>query len=362
MPDKIDGDFYFGIDHTRHQYDFLRSIEKEVPQSLEHLKDSVLPSFIADEVEREKGRKLVEGVWCVPDKSEAFWSAMWEWAEKWHLVTPSDVPMLKSRSVKHVAERMIADAAYRKLPAGMDWNSSATVFALATLAPVVFHTLTAWAKNHPVSELTWTIPAPIEPTQVDLGEIEPFIERYRGLLAQIPTAETEWLFLARDKDDEAFCPPVFDYNFKVKGWDPLREKHDAAKERILRELTQQLIQKLTDHKRIATMMGMEKHSRVYNKGHFDWLALHQVGEKSMYAIAKDRAEALPEYQSAKGRRESARERKTLDVETDKAIMANAIAAEEKTVAKGIHSAAELVIGPDWQSWIRGGRAGRRKQA
>jgi hypothetical protein len=367
MPlDETGGDYYFGLDYSREQHLFLRCIAEKVPESLRALKASVLPVFKDAEKDREKRRYIKYGVRVIKDtgKPEPDWVAIWDWARDWRLVKPGDVPWLKTRPAESIAWYMWGDPAYRRHPTwppGIDWHSSANVFGLATLARVVMRTLETWAGTAGLSDpddkspLMWTIPEPDEPQPaINWGEIEVFMEAHKALLELSPDETQDIMRLPSKGEDPPYAAPLFTYTFKLNGWDMLGESRGEAHERLTREFAEQLLKKLKDHERIASMVGLAKHPRVIKEEHFDWLALYQVGEKPKYQIAKEIAEAeaeqSAEYQNAKTPKEKA------------AMLHPRVKSADKMVALGIADAAELVIGSDWRSWLVPGKPGRRKRA
>jgi hypothetical protein len=358
MPlNEAGGGYYFGIDYSREQHRFLRSIAEKVPESLRALKASVLPLFKAAEKDRQKRRYMSDGVWVIKDaeKPEPDWVAIWDWAQDWRLVKPGDVPWLKTDTARNIALSMCVDPAYRRHPYGqsIDWHSSANVFGLATLARVVLNTLETWARTahrsdpSDPSDPMWTIPEFDEPhPTINLGDIEEFAEMIRRTLNVPPNEPKDMIRLPSDGEHPPYAAPLFTYTFRVDGWNMLEEKRGEAQERITKELAEQLLQRLEVQERIAAMVGLEKQPRVVQEEHFDWLASYQVGKESKYQIAKAIAERSASYRAA----------------TTRDQKAALLRSEEKKVAKGIASAAELVIGPDWKSWLVPGQPGRPKQA
>jgi len=157
--------------------------------------------------------------------------------------------------------------------------------------------------------------------------------------------ELDWTLPCRDwnfidwcyESNQAVVESLFESNqsqlavthlFHYTDWHPLRETRAQTKKRILEEVCHQLDKKLDQAETLFCDMGFEKAQRVTALEHFDWLAKYQVQELPFAKIARH----------------------------------SGLVREQKTVAHGVKSAAELVIGPGWQHWLRPGKPGRPRKS
>jgi hypothetical protein len=274
-----------------------------------------------------------------PELDERVFSAIWDWAGRFHLVEPKDVPTLKKvdpgrvRLLDHTyfEENNVELVIFRMDEFSND--SSALVFGLRILSRVVKCTLRTWYKVGTRAELRWTFP---DPDPVNDEQLEGETPEELALASQ------DWLTedgLQELKAVHGLLPylPPFAYTFKpVHSWRIGDESRADAEERILQDLKKQLRDRMAEHESIARLVGYVKTPRILQSDHFDWLALYQVKGLSKYRVAKTvgASNATP----------------------------SRVRANEKKVAKGIENAAELVIGPSWRLWLRPGTPGRPKSS
>jgi hypothetical protein len=393
MSDPLAMIFKYGLARFRAaQCYFLLSIERHVPAVLDALRTSVLPVWRAGRRERPSG----------PELAPATYPAIWEWAKGYNLIEAKDLDGLKA--VHPVSIRKIGDLCTmlnQATPAesfmeefvlaSRGWNtddstlnwlsalspmnlpgmpdpggfrctipqpfSSALVFGMAGLAPVVIRTLEAWSVGPDLRELRWTFPAgpqlieSVALAAMDAALSDRFPEGFQliqgapgrgmdGVLSDLVVVQPRQRL--KNFDRESFArgtnlpgPPTWEYESKVLAWLIHRESRADAKRRILKEFERELDQKMNEHQHIAELTSHYRPGRIINEKHFDWLALFQAGGKTKYEIAKIVAE-----QDGKTRSKT----------------------PEKTVSKGIKTAAEHVIGPQWASWLKRVPPGRPKRS
>lgn len=346
--DGKSGSYRFWLDLSRDHFRFFRSIEEQVPKVLMSLKDKVLPLYAATlEGMPEGAMKVIRD----PETGEvAYWSAIWDWAQEYALVEAKDVPTLKDYrnwGIAHSIDRLIAgyeDIWFRESPFQPD--SSVVLFALNTLERVVGRTLVNWCKSTDLSKLTWTLPdlAAESSTVYDRDDFESYAEA-RQLVMEVPMFR-RWVEEGHVFDHEVpFDPPPYLYTFKVPAWNMRKEERADAIKRILKDCKKQLQQQMAFHEGVAEAFGLEKHTRIINKKHCDWLAKYQCGKQTKYEIAKEIADRSSKFQVVETSDKNAAIKKQQN--------ANLIAKAEKMVSKGIANAAKRVIGTAWESWLRG---------
>jgi hypothetical protein len=133
-------------------------------------------------------------------------------------------------------------------------------------------------------------------------------------------AALEW---APDNLSCAGKPSPFKYDFQTAAWDARFETRGQARARILAEVAEQLDAAMDGEEAECEVLGLKRITRKTAPEHFEWLVRYQVLGHSFKRIAKE------------------------CFRTRQAITA------------GVHGAAELLIGPDWKSWLRrSGKPGR----
>lgn len=317
-----DGDYTFGTDRFIEQRHFLLSIQEHACDVLGALKKSVLPIFTQ--------AQAVQGsvVHATPGYDPETWPAIWDWAIRFHLVASSDVPLLKSRKAVAIAGRMDEDAVYRSLPCDTEpfpTGSSSLTFALPTLIRVVLRTLASWANGK--RTLKWTFPE-CEATIYETQSIENLAQTSKEMLGDDLVKK-----MIADGQLATPDPPPFVYDFTTRAWNVRRETRAVAERRILDELKLQLHRWLDRHEEIAMLMNLKKRTRKRKNWHYRCLVLYQVKGFNKAELARE----VKETWEAKG-----------------------TTAENlsQTVRHGIQTAAELIIGPSWQSWLLRGKSGR----
>jgi hypothetical protein len=130
------------------------------------------------------------------------------------------------------------------------------------------------------------------------------------------------------RSDPAPKPDDAGYRFHCQKWDLLQETRAKARERILAEVSSQLEVELDREEKRAAGANLESGIRKVAQEHFDWLVLYQVRAWTYGRIAK-----IP------GSRR-----------------------DPQTVSDGVKDAAQLVIGPGWEQWLRPGKPGRPRKS
>jgi len=316
------GYFYFGQDYSREQFCFLRSIETEVPEALKALKESVLSLFV------EAKNQGIE----IPQRDSTIWFAIWDWAHDWKLAKADEMELLKTPLAVFLFEEMRRDETIRALAPNVEPftpDSAAIVFNLPSLAPVVLRTLEVWSEASDLNNLQWTFPEPVTPAAVQYGE-----EYAEGLDVMLQDEHLRKLIddgMIRTPD-----PPPGHYTLKILAWQLRRETRKEGWDRIMEDLADKLRQAMDQHVIIAEKVGLYQHPQVTQPDQFKWLALFQVKGWNKTEIAEHVKETWP----AKG---------------------TSVEHLRETVRLGIESAAELVIGPSWKSWLRQGQSGRPRR-
>lgn len=346
------GAFAFGLNRSREQLAFLRSIEKEVPEALGALKDSVLPLFANKPLARQVSSKegildlllwvppnvvFDENVWQyppppspellkIPGYDSETWCAIWDWAEGFGLVEAGDVSRLKTPQAVAIARHMDANLLFRSFPIFVEpfsTDSSSITFALPVLIRVVLCTLRAWADGRASGK--WVFPKK-ERTYFDkLATEKQWNMPFHDMKELIDSG------LMRRPD-----PPPYVYYFWTRAWNVQRETRSQAQQRISNDLTNQLRQWMDIHEAFAERTGNKELPRKFQSAHFNWLALYQVkglGYPEITELAK-----------------KTWGRKNITLEDLK-----------KTIHSGIRKTAELVIGSSWKSWLRVSKPGRPKK-
>jgi hypothetical protein len=143
------------------------------------------------------------------------------------------------------------------------------------------------------------------------------------------TVETPEEFVQRFlKPDPAPKPDDAGYHFHCRKWDLLQETRAKARARILAEVSSQLEVELDREEQRANEAGLTSGMKKIAQEHFDWLVLYQVKAWPYGRVAK-----VP------GSRR-----------------------DPQTVSDGVKDAAQLVIGPGWEQWLRPGRPGRPRKS
>jgi hypothetical protein len=342
------GDFAFGRNYWRDQMQFFLSIEKEAPEALKALKKSVLPLYVTARPAQPGGKypprprtrewelRITEP-WrglCPAGYDPGTWPAIWDWAGRVGLVRADELPSLKSEQAKLIACDM--DESYwarcgteRREPFAP--ASPALVFHLRAVARVVLRTLRAWSNTSDLVELRWSFPEP-DPTVYDGLDPEELAKRSQRDPVRDGWEKCIWMGYITPLD-----PPPLVYTFRpVQAWSMRRESRAQAYNRIMREVATQLRELMRQHERGAKYLGFNKHPRKVRREHFDWLALYQVRGWNNAEIARHVKKSWP----AQG---------------------TSAAHLEQTVRDGIQTAARLVVGPSWRSWLRRGKSGRPKK-
>jgi hypothetical protein len=131
-------------------------------------------------------------------------------------------------------------------------------------------------------------------------------------------------------DEPSLSPvevPGCTYVFHCKAWDPESERPGAARKRILKDVWDQLKAKMNEQKQAQVLAGRKKAPRKVDPEQFDRLVLYQVVGWSIGRISK---EHLPRC-------------------------------ARQTISKSLKKAAELVIGPAWETWLRRDPVGRPRR-
>jgi hypothetical protein len=243
-----------------------------------------------------------------------------------------DLDALKSSQAIKVAD-LCEQAQYgmwqERLSQGMDSpfghvTSPAFTFGLPLITSV-WLTLESWAVQRPTKEnLQWARPV--------------FTRRMRETMAVYLATAEEYRYTARDffrNPMVRMLGPVA-FEFKTIGWDIFGgESRANAKEAIMGALEAQVEQKLNEVAHIvATEPHLETMPEIHEPEHFHWLVLYQLFEGTTFADVTRKVKKLP--QGA----------------TDK------LRSAKVTITKGIKNAAERLIGPRVDDWLRPGLPGR----
>jgi hypothetical protein len=130
------------------------------------------------------------------------------------------------------------------------------------------------------------------------------------------------------RSDPAPKPDDAGYHFHCRKWDLLQETRAKARERILAEVSSQLEVELDREEKRAAGANLESGMKKVALDHFEWLVLYQVKSWPFGRIAKGHST----------RRDS------------------------QTVSDAVKDAAQLVIGPGWEQWLRPRKPGRPKES
>jgi hypothetical protein len=126
-----------------------------------------------------------------------------------------------------------------------------------------------------------------------------------------------------DKLSGAGKPSPFKYDFQTAAWDVRSETRNQARARILAEVADQLDTAMDSEEAECVKVGMAKVGRKAAAEHFEWLVRYQVLGHSFKCIAK------------------------------------VCHRTRQAITSGAHDAAELLVGPNWKSWLRPpGKPGR----
>jgi hypothetical protein len=129
-------------------------------------------------------------------------------------------------------------------------------------------------------------------------------------------------------------PPPYVYALgTVRAWDVRRETRTDAKKRIMDEVERQVERHLDEQERIAKLLYFDPSPDKQKREHYAWLVLYQIEEMRYAAVA----------------------RKVNEGRGSEPLT-------ENTIRIGIKDAANLIIGPGWQDWLRPGEPGRPKRS
>jgi len=131
------------------------------------------------------------------------------------------------------------------------------------------------------------------------------------------------LWIRTGEISSSSAPPAPNYAFGCSPWNPRRETRAQARHRILAELTTKVDQALEGEEKRAQLGGLERAPLKQQGDHFEWLVRYQIQGWSHNKIAR-------EYKTFR-----------------------------QTVAEGINSASELLIGSAWKFWLRAQKKGGR---
>ena len=221
------------------------------------------------------------------------------WAQKYHLVGSEHNSRTGSGAEKLRAPLRGAakDLDPNSFPPDMQFFLNWVLFA-------AYGTLKVWASEGDGTALAWTLPR----RGCQLGLI----------------LDHEHLDRAADELFSDLSEGLPEYQFHCASWDPQCETRPACIDRILAEVKRQLEPMLDKEENTYQFFGFERTPRLTAKEHFDWLVRYQVQGVRFQRIGRE----------------------------------SAVKRETQTIADGVKDAAEHVIGPGWQTWLRPGRPGR----
>jgi hypothetical protein len=276
---------------------FFLAIEGQAPEVLQTLRDDVLPVY--RQIEGETGR--------TPKQSgELLFDTIWCWAEQFHPVGGEDDAEARQNTEVPAGEpETLAELL------NPDNFSPEMQFFLGWVLFAAYGTLKAWAgPQGPPAELRWTLPL----RDFELGVV---LEDTQDL----DRAAEEQFTL-----DPAEAPP--EYHFRVAAWHPIQESRAECERRALEEVRRQLQVQLDQDERLYRQVaGLQPTKRVMTMQHFDWLVRYQVQRKPLLQIAKH---CNPPTTTP-------------------------------SVWQGVRAAAERVIGPGWERWLRRAPRGRPRK-
>jgi hypothetical protein len=313
------GQLFLPGDRTVAHREFFGAIKRKAPAVLQSLHDEILPDFIANwdsycPNAMILGDKAIFGIQDSgpenqgnnerkPDfRRRLLYALLWDWAARHHLVTGDRfVPAVETCPGLNEEEFQKRVDAF--------WSSSEATFFVPWAWYALVQTLTEWRSADPRSaDLDWTMPYRPYPIKADDCAI---------LWASMQRSDFELsdLFTAPNQYTGTF-------QFNTSGWNPSQETRAEGKKRILAELTQELDRKLDRTEQDMKVFGLCPTPAKLNTEHFDWLVLYQVCEQNFARIGKDHDR------------------------------------DAQSVADGVKDAAELVIGPASERWLRPPRPGR----
>jgi hypothetical protein len=290
----IPGGWGWPHDRSQAQRLFFLAIEGQAPEVLETLRDDVLPVY--RQIEEETGR-------APQPTDDLLLGHIWGWAEQHHLVVDRDDDQARQNTEVPAGEpETLAEIR------NPDNVSPVRQFFLGWVLFAAYGTLKAWAgPQGPPAELRWTLPL----RDFELGIV---LEGARDL----DRAAAE-LFTP----GPAEAPP--EYHFRVAAWHPIQETRAECETRVLEEVRRQLKVQLDQADRLyRQVLGLRPTKRVAATRHFDWLVRYQVQRKPLLQIANGCSPS----------------------------------ATTPSVWQGVRAAAELVIGPGWEGWLRHAPRGR----
>jgi len=295
-------------DRTPAQREFFFAIQRKAPEVLESLRDKILPSFkiSTHDYRPQKGRSSLDNPAPRKKGLADFYLVVWAWAKEHHLVTGNSV-LSEPRSRK-VSDRDIESQS--KL--SNESPEKTFFFSWAWLA--ILGTLYAWSDD----------PEKCRKLELELPHWPYPIGEGWGLMSVLKGTEGFTI-------NDLFVPPFktiehLPFRFQCPGWNPLQEKRDEARQRILKQLECDLDLRMDQAENLVKLFDFTVAPAKVSTDHFDWLVQFQIQEKTFYRISKDDP-AEPDPQ---------------------------------TVSDGVKSAAYLVIGPAWETWLRQPRPGRPK--
>jgi hypothetical protein len=244
------GAYCFGYDYSFEQFQFLRSVERLVPEVLKDLRKSVLPLFIKKQ--RNLQSSGCEGPLFLPTAHDELpphprpedadipgydpetWPAIWEWAHRWRLIETDELPKLQTREAVAIALNMDRDYFARSFPSREErgpfsHESSSIIFALPALSRVVLLTLQTWSAGRATRKLAWSFP------ELDLTVYDFYgLQHFRDLLA----TQRVMLDQIENRDSKLVTPdpPPWVYEFYVQAWHLRRETREQAQDRIRKNL------------------------------------------------------------------------------------------------------------------------------
>jgi hypothetical protein len=282
----------WGWPHDRswaHQHFFL-AIQRQAPEVLRGLRDSVLPIY----------HQIREITCCeitcpTPIPSDpVLQAAVWGWAEQHHLVGSLDDARPRRNRTRTTGKPKTIAALFDR-----DDISPVMKFFLGWVLFAAYGTLRAWGDGRrPLAELQWTLP----PSDCELMNLTGAIDLdYEAVAMCIQAPE---------------APPQ--YHFHAPAYHPFLESREQCVQRVMKDVRRQLEAQLDqDDKVFSDLGGFQPTQRVTAERHFDWLTAFQVQRKPLLQIAK---ECSPPTTAP-------------------------------SVWQGVRAAAERVIGPGWEGWL-----------
>lgn len=259
------------------------------------------------------------------EPAETVMAAVWGWARRYNLV--ADQATLRRIAAEFGDDPLLPEMAYHK-----------------SVLLVAYRTLRAWASSPEArAELSWHRP---EDDKVEFDDEA--LGLFHGLPDHVSHGEdgTEGEFVCRQRDSREADPLQGDHRryeivFRPLKWDPFEETPAEAAGRIAKSFRRHLARMLAAHHEVvrgpadkddrAREVGdVVKAGATLNPRHARWLVLHQVCGLPFSTIG----EADPLY----------KDREPSKLST--------------IVGREVRDAAELLLGPRYELWLRPSSAGR----